>query len=320
MIQVQRRHFLLWSSALLAAPLASFAQRPREKIPTVGFLISETASDSSVRIEAMRAGYVDGRNMVVVIRTADGNYAQLPELAATLVRMKVDVLVAFGTKALFAAKTATSVIPIVDPVMVDPLASGLVGSLSRPGGNITGVAAFGRDLPVKRAELLKEAVPTISRLGLMVNPLNPSGAQARAATTRLGMDFKSFDVREAADLEKVFSAMVKAGVDSILVSTDTLFQAHANEVASLATKHRLASVGSTQYAEAGGLIGYGVNDAELFRRGAYFVHRILTGYKPGELPIEQPTRFEMVVNAKTATALGIAIPKSILIRADREIA
>ena len=160
----------------------------------------------------------------------------------------------------------------------------------------------------------------LQALGLVVNPLNPSGTQARAATSRLGMDFKSFEVREAKDFEKVFAAMAKARVDSILVSTDTLFQSHASKIASLATTHRLASVGSTQFAEAGGLIGYGVNDAELFRRGAYFVHRILTGSKPGDLPIEQPTRFEMVVNAKTATALGIAISKSILIRADREIA
>jgi putative ABC transport system substrate-binding protein len=191
---------------------------------------------------------------------------------------------------------------------------------ARTHSNIGLFNRIGRDLPVKRVELLKEAVPTIKRLGLAVNPLNPSGAQARTATSRLGMDFKSFDVREAKDFEKVFSAMAKARVDSILVSTDTLFQSHASKIASLAKTYRLASVGSTQFAEAGGLIGYGVNDAELFRRGAYFVHRILTGSKPGDLPIEQPTRFEMVVNAKTATALGIAIPKSVLIRADREIA
>lgn len=321
---VQRRHFLLGSSALLASPLTSFAQQPREKVSKVGFLISETASDSSVRIEAMRSGlrdhgYVEGKNLVLETRTADGNYARLPELAATLVQMKVDVLVAFGTKAVLAARRATSIIPIVDPVMGDPVASGLVSSLARPGGNITGLTGFDVDLPAKRVELLKEAVPTIARLGIIVNPLNPSGADARAAATRLGIDFKSFDVPEARDFEKVFAAMLKVRVDSILVSTDTLFQSRANEVASLAMRNRLPSVGSTQYAEAGGLIGYSANDAELFRREAYFVHKILMGSKPGDLPIERPTRFEMVVNAKTAKGLGIAIPKSILIRTDREI-
>jgi len=321
---VQRRHFLLGASAILASPLASFAQQPLAKISKVGFLISETSSDSSVRIEAMGAGlrdygYVEGKNLVIEIRTADGNYARLPELAAALVRMKVDVLVAFGTKAVLAAKGATSTVPIVDPVMGDPVASGLVSSLARPGGNITGLSGFGADLPAKRVELLKEAVPTIARLGLIVNPLNPSGADARTAAARLGIDFKLFDVPEARDFEKAFAAMLKARVDSILVSSDTLFQSRANEVASLATRNRLPSVGSTQYAEAGGLIGYSANDAELFRRGSYFVHKILMGSKPGDLPIERPTRFEMVVNAKTAKDLGVAIPKSILVRADRQI-
>ena len=264
-------------------------------------------------------GYVERKNPVIEIRTADGNYARLPELAATLVRMNVAVLVAFGQKAVLAAKHATSTIPIVDPVMGDPVASGLVSSLARPGGNITGLTGFGVDLPVKRVELLKEAIPTIARLGIIVNPLNPSGADARVAATRLGVDFRSFEVPEARDFEKVFAAMAKVHVDSILVSTDTLFQSRANEVAALAMRNRLPSVGTTQYAEAGGLIGYGANDAELFRRGAYFVHKILIGSKPGDLPIERPTRFEMVVNAKTAKALGITMPKSILIRADREI-
>jgi putative tryptophan/tyrosine transport system substrate-binding protein len=328
MNQVQRRRVLFASGAVLAAPLAAFAKQPQGKIPTVGFLISETVPGTSSRIDAIRDGlrqhgYVEGRNIVVEIRAADGDYERLPELASALVRMKVDVLVAFGAKAVSAARSATTTIPIVDPVMGNPVASGFASSLARPGGNITGLAAFGVDLPVKRVEILKEAVPRIERLAGIMNPVNPYRPAARegtqAAAMRLRVDLKWFEVRDPKDFDKVFSAAVDARVDSVVVSTDTLFRSRAMEVAALAVKYRLPSIGSKEYAEAGGLIGYGVNDAELFRRGAYFVDRIIKGAKPGDLPIEQPTRFEMVVNAKTAKALGIALPKSILIRADREI-
>ena len=324
----QGRRFLLVSGVLLGAPLAPFAQQPQAKVPRVAFLISETIPGTSSRIEAMRAGlrdhgYVEDKNVVVEIWAADGDYERLADLAAAAVRNKVDVMVAFGTKAVSAAKRATTTIPIVDPVMGDPVAYGLASSLARPEGNVTGLAAFGDVLHVKRVELLKELVPRIVRLAFILNPANPSAAVAgervRAAATRLSLDFKPFEVRDPKDLDKVFSAIAKAGADSIVVSSDTLFRSHAKEVAALAAKYRLPSVGTNEYAEAGGLIGYGVNDAQLFRRGAYFVDKILKGAKPGDLPIERPTRFELVLNKKTARALSIKIPESILIRADREI-
>ena len=328
MLHKHRRHFLLASGALLAAPLASFAQQPQGTVPRVGFLISETVSGTSGRIEAMRAGlrdqgYSDGKNVVIDIRAADGDYDRLADLATALARSKVDVIVAFGTKAVSAASRATRTIPIVDPVMGDPVAYGLVTNLARPEANITGLASFGEDIPAKRVQLLKEFVPRIARLAVILNPANPATAimreRMRAATARLSLDYKTFEVRDARDLDKVFSSMVTVGADSIVVSSDTLFRTRDREVAALAAKYRLPSVGSIEYAEAGGLIGYGVNDAELFRRGAYFVDKLLKGSRPGDLPIERPTRFELVVNRKTAKSLGLTIPNSILIRADREI-
>lgn len=324
MTAVRRRQILLASGALLAAPLAARAQQPRARVARVGFLVSETVADSTVRIESVRAGlrergYVEGRNLAIEIRAADGDYVRLPDLAASLVRGNVDVLVAFGSKAVVAARQATTTVPIVDPVMGDPVGSGLAKSLARPGGNVTGLSGFGADLPTKRVELLKEAVQRIARLALIVNPANAPSASTRAAIGRMVPELKTFEAREAADLGALFAAMAKARVDSLLVSTDTLFQAHAGDVAALAARYRLPSVGSGGFAEAGGLLGYGVNDADLFRRGGDFVARILNGAKPAEMPIEQPTRFQLVVNLKTSRALGIAIPNSVLIRADRRI-
>jgi putative ABC transport system substrate-binding protein len=328
MEQTRRRQFLLASGAFLVAPRTSFAQPLQGKVPRVGFLISETVTGTSSRIDAMRAGlrdrgYVEGKNIRIELRAADGRYDRLPELAQSLVHDKVDVIVAFGNKAMLAATSATKIIPIVDPVLGDPVASGQAASLARPGGNVTGLSTYGADISLKRLELFKEALPPIGLLAVTINPANPSGMsvfqQLVPAAARLKVELKLFEAREAGDFDAMFAAMAKMRVDSILMSSDTLFRSNDSGLAALAVKYRLPSIGSKEYAEAGGMIGYGVNDAELFRRGADYVDRILKGAKAGDLPFERPTRFELVVNTKTAKALGVRIPESILYRADRVI-
>jgi putative ABC transport system substrate-binding protein len=325
---ITRRQFVLaLSVSALAAPLAVFAQQQRP-VPRIGLLISEPVSGTASRIEALRAGlrdrgYVEGKNIVIEIQAADGNYDRLPELAAALARLKVDVLVAFGSKAASAARHATATVPVVFISVGDPVALGYVSDLARPEGNVTGLATLSPDLAAKQLELLKEAIPRISSVAATANPANPSSHPTRQATnaaaTRLKLDLKRYEVREPKDFDTVFSAIVKARADAVLVSADTLFRSHDNELAALAAKHRLPSIGSKEYAQAGGLIGYSVDDAALFRRGAYFVERILKGARPSDLPVERATRFEVVINLKTAKALGLTIPKSLLLRADEVI-
>lgn len=313
----------------LAAPLASFAQQPQEKVPRIGFLIAETLSGQASRVEALRAGlrergYVEGKNIAIEFRLAEGNYDRLPELAAELARLKVDVLVTFGIKALVAAKGATTTIPIVIPsTSSDPVALGLVSSLARPGGNITGSTTFGPEIMAKRLELLKDAMPRITRVAVLVNPANssfgPTFQQMDITAKALKLSLQPFEVRAPGEFDSVFAAMAKGRVDAIVVQDDTMFAVNAKAIADLVAKKRLPSVGSKGFAEAGGTIGYGGIDADLYRRGAYFVDRILKGAKPGDLPIEQATRLELVINMKTAKALGIKIPQSILLRADKVI-
>ncbi len=315
--------------ALFAAPLAAFAQQPQEKVPRIGFLIAETLSGQASRVEALRAGlrdrgYVEGKNIAIEFRLAEGNYDRLPELAAELARLKVDVLVTFGIKALVAAKAATTTIPIVIPATSsDPVALGLVSSLARPGGNLTGSAMFGPETAAKLVELFKEAVPRITRVAVLLNPANAARGlilQAMRATAEsVRLELQPFEVRGPKEFGRTFSAMAKGRVDALVVSQDTLFGANAKGIADLAARQRLPSAGNKEFAEAGGLIGNGASNADLYRRGAYFVDRILKGAKPADLPVEGPTRFELVINMKTAKALGITFPESILIRADKVI-
>jgi putative ABC transport system substrate-binding protein len=325
---MKRRHFFLGSVALLAAPLAVLAQQG--KIPRIGFLISETLSGQANRnrIEALRAGlrelgYVEGKNIVIEFRSADGNYERLSELAAELVRLKVDVLVAFGSKAVLAAKGATATIPIVVPSGGDPVAMGLVSSLARPGGNITGATAFTQEITAKRLGLLKEAVPGIARVGMLINSANPASRlafEAAFATAKsLKLEWLAFEIRSPKEFGSAFAAMTKGRVNALVVSTDTLFGASYEELANLAARQRLPAVGAKEFAELGGLIGYGADSVALYRRAAYFVDRILKGAKPADLPVERPTRFELVINLKTAKALGIKIPQALLLRADQVI-
>lgn len=321
---IDRRQFVLAVVVTaLVAPLVSLAQQP--KVPRVGILISETVSGQASRVDALRAGlrdhgYIEGKNIAIEIRSADGNYDRLPELAAELTRLKVDVIVAVGTKAVLAAMHATTTIPIVDPVMSDPVALGLSNSLARPGGNVTGSAGFGPEAYAKRLQFLKEAVPGITRVGVLVNPANTASAMQveamRAAAKALNLRLQVLELRAASEFESGFAAMARERIEGIMVATDTLFRANYNEIADLAGKQKLPSTGTKEFAAAGGLIGYGVDDAAMYRHAAYFVDRILKGAKPDELPIEQATKLELVLNLKTAKALGIAIPQSLFVRAD----
>lgn len=321
-----RRSFVALIGSVLAAPRVVLAQAAA-KVPRIGFLISETLAGQASRLEALRAGlrelgYVEGKNIVLEFRPADGNYDRLPALAAELVGLKVEVLVAFGAKAGVAAKGASTAIPIVVPSITDPVSLGVVSSLSRPGGNITGISNFA-EIPAKQLEILKEAVPRIARVGVLVNSANisrPTQTEAMRATAKsLKLELQYFDMRSPKEFGGAFAAMAKGRMNALWVSGDTLFQAHWKEIAALAEKYRLPAVGRLEFADAGGMIGYGVDDAAQFRRAAYFVDRILKGARPDQLPIERATRIELAINAKTAKALGIKIPAPLLVRADRVI-
>ena len=324
----RRQLLVLLSAGALVVPGPSFAQSQQQKIPKIGFLISETLSGQAGRIAALRAGlrdfgYVEGKNITIETRSADGNYDRLPALAAELAGLKVELIVAFGSKAVSAAKLATTTIPIVDPVMGDPVAFGLSGSLARPTGNITGSSQFGPEVAAKRVQFLKEAVPSIKRVAVLINPANASSAMQveaiRVAANALKLELLVVDVRSAKEFGEIFSAMAQEHIDAVVVATDTLFRANAIEVANLVAKQRLPSIGPKEFAAVGGLIGFGADDAGLYRHAAYFVDKILKGAKPGDLPIELPTKFQLVINLKTAKALGLTIPQSLLLRADEVI-
>jgi putative ABC transport system substrate-binding protein len=322
---IARRQFVLaLGVSALAAPRALFAQQSA-KVPRVGFLMSETLSAQASRIEALRAGlfergYVEGKNISIEIRSADGNYDRLPALAAELAGLKVDVIVAFGAKAVSAAKGATTTIPIVVPAIGDPVATGLSGSLARPGGNITGSAQFTPEVGAKRVEFLKEAVPRVTRVAALINPANagsPLQVQAMHATAdALKIELKVLQAQNPSEIRQALSTIKQGRTDAVVVSTDTLFRANDIEIAGFAIKERLPSSGPKEFAAAGGLIGYGADAVDLYRHAAYFVDRILKGAKPDDLPIERATKLDLVINLKTAKALGITIPQSLLVRAD----
>ncbi len=314
--------------SVLAAPLSSFAQQ-KGKVWRIGFLGSATASGTAPRVDALRAGlrdlgYVEGKNLVIEFRSAEEKYERLSDLAAELVRLKVDIIVTAGTAGILAAKSATTTIPIVMAQSADPVALGLVASLARPGGNVTGMASFGPEVTAKRLELLKDAFPRTRQVAVLLNPDNRGNIKlafpAMEATAKsLKLELQQFGVRGSGEFESAFAAMAKRRVDAVVSTDDGVLVANAGVIANLATKIRLPSVGSIELAEAGGLMAYGANRRDLFRRSAYFVDRILKGAKPADLPVEQATRFETVLNLKTAKALGLQFPPAVLARADRVI-
>ena len=313
---------------ILAAPLATHAEQAA-KVYRIGILPPGPISPRMHLWEAFRQGlrelgYVEGHNIALVIRSPEQGPEQLPDLAAELVRLKVDVIVTAGTVGAQAAQQATRTIPIVMALSADPVETGLVSSLARPGGNTTGLSLISRELSGKRLELLRAVVPRVSRIAVLFDPTDPGGAvqmrETEAAARALGVQLQRLDVRGPGDFEKAFQAATRGRAGALLVFDAALTFSYRTQIVALASKSRLpAMYGLTGLAEAGGLMSYGANIVDMYRRAAVYVDKILKGAKPADLPVEQPTRFELVINMKTAKTLGLTFPQSILIRADQVI-
>jgi ABC-type uncharacterized transport system substrate-binding protein len=317
------------SVSFILAALAVEAQQPG-KVYRVGILTDKALDPAEARLwQAFRLGlrelgWIEGGNILIEFRGAEGNYARLPELAADLVRLKVDLIVARSSQFVQPAKAATSSIPIVFLVHADPEGTGHVASLARPGGNITGLANLQTDLAPKELELLISAVPVAKRIAVLWNPDTPSHIPGLKAVEEAGhtlrVQLQAVGARTGAELAGAFSAMARARAQAVLVIGSPVFIAERQRVAQLAITHRLPTMLQTKEAvEAGGLMSYGPNFEDLYRRGAVYVDKILKGAKPADLPVEQATKFELVINLKTAKALGLTIPPSVLGRADQVI-
>jgi putative ABC transport system substrate-binding protein len=323
---MQRRDFMLGlGSAAIALPLPVFAQQ-KSGLARVGFLGSESPSEYARNVEALRAGlgalgYVEGKNLAIEFRWAEGRYDRLPALAAELAGSKVDVIVTHGTPGTFAAKRATATIPIVMASSGDAVGTGLISSLSRPDGNITGMTLLLPELSAKRLELLKQVAPGLARVGSLFNPLNPAYATDIAKTDEaaklLKVQVQRFGARRPQEFDAAFAAMNKARVEAVLVHQDGMLNANPGAIANLARRFRMLSAGFEEFGEAGGLIGYGVSFPRMYQRAATYVDKLLKGAKVRDLPVEQPTEFNLVVNLKTAAALDIKLPALLLQRADR---
>ena len=313
---------------LLAAPLPAAGQQPG-KVYRIGMLETIAASLNSANLQAFHEGlaalgYVEGQNLAIDYRSADGRTERFPGLAEELVRLKVDLIVTRRTPAALAAKKATGTIPIVMAVSGDPVGVGLVPNLARPGGNVTGMSSVITELAGKRMQLLREALPTFSRVALLWNPTNPAATndyrEAQAGARALGVVSYSLEVRKREDLGPAFEAASKQRADGVAVIMDGLTQNHLTEIVDLARRHRIPDVyASREFVEGGGLMSYGVSYPDLYRRAATYVGKIFKGARPGDLPIEQPTKFELVINLKTAKTLSLTIPPSVLLQADRII-
>jgi putative ABC transport system substrate-binding protein len=325
---MKRRDFITLLGGAAAWPLAARAQQAGKRY-MVGIL---SAGGSSVQAALNAAfsdglrewGWVEGKNVVFENRNAENQLERLPELAADLIRLKVDVIVAAGTLAPLAAKQATATIPIVMTTAGDPLGSGLVASLARPGGNVTGMSLMVPDLGAKRLELLKELLPRLSRVAVLWNAANPYSAlvykETQAGGRTLGIDVQSLDVRGPDDFDGAFEAARRLRPDALITVEDPLTASYRKHIADFAAGQQLPSLhGIREFVAAGGLISYGANLADLSRRAAYYVDKIFKGAKPADLPVQQPTKFEMVINAQTARMLGLTVPPTLLARADEVI-
>jgi len=319
-----RKVLALIVTLALAASARAVAAQPAGKVARIGYL--EPGSLAAHPREAFEQGlrelgYVEGQNLVIEYRAAEGKGERLPALAAELVRLKVDVIFAVSPPAIRAAMTATRTTPIVFAGAADPVASGFVASLARPGGNATGFTLLGSELSGKRLELLREAVPAVAKVAVLWNPDNPA-ARAMVKDTEAGaralrLELQPLGVRTPAELEGAFSAMVRERAGAFLVVPDPMLHSHKKRLVDLAAKARLPGIYyAKDYVEAGGLMAYGASFPDLFRRTATLVDKILRGARPGDLPVEQPTKFELVINLKTAKALGLTIPPLVLARAD----
>jgi putative ABC transport system substrate-binding protein len=314
---------------LLVAPLAAEAQSAG-KVPRIGLLIPGSASDFSSRIEAFRQGmrelgYIEGQNLAIEYRWTEGKSERLPGLAAELVRLNVDVMLTGSTPGALAAKEATQTIPVVIWSMGDAVGRGVVASLARPGGNITGLSfAYDEAFSGKWVELLKEAVPRLSRVAVLWDPTNRSAAAQvigiQSAALALGLMLQFLELRDPNALEHAFAAMSWDRAEALIVTPDPPAFAQRTQIAALAAKSRLPTMhGLREYVDAGGLMSYGASDTDMFRRAATYVDKILKGAKPADLPVEQPMKFELVINLKTAEALGLTIPPTLLLQADEVI-
>jgi len=326
---MDRRAFIaLVGGSILAAPLATEAQ-PAGKVPRIGFLGATSAFTEKGRIEAFRQGlhelgYVAGENIVIEWRWAEGEFDRLPVLATELVRLSVEIIVTGGSTSTGAAKKVTTTIPIVMAQTNDPVGSGFVASLARPGGNVTGLSNFARELSGKRLELLKAVVPKLSRVAVFGDSTTPGNAQAlretELAARALKVQLQYLDILGPKGIETAFREASKGRADAVIVLVAPALVSQRRQMAELAVKNRLpAAYGAEEFVEHGGLMSYGVSVSDLYRRAATYVDKILKGAKPGDLPIEEPTKFELVINLKTAKALGLTIPQSVLGRADQVI-
>jgi putative tryptophan/tyrosine transport system substrate-binding protein len=322
---MQRRQFIaLLGSAAAAWPLASHAQQPG-KMWRIGYIAHSYVRGLDALLSGLRElGYVEGQNIIIERRYAEGKAERFREFAEEMVRLKADIIIVITTPAALAAKNATTTIPIVFPTAIDPAGTGLISSLPRPGGNVTGGAILFAELSAKRLELLKEVVPRLSRTAVVWNAANPANALAwretQGAARALGVALQSRDVKDPKDFEGAFAMMGQERPDALLVLEDALTLQYLNEIVDFAAQKRLPSMfAEKEGVERGGLMSYGPSLSEMMRRGATYVDKILKGAKPGDLPVEQATKFELAINLKTARALGLSIPTALLATADEVI-
>jgi ABC-type uncharacterized transport system substrate-binding protein len=324
---VRRRQFITLLGGAAAWPLAARAQQPG-KLPTIGFLGSGTPAVQSHWVAAFvkrlrELGWIDGRNIAIEYRWAEGSSNRAAELATEFILLKVDVIVTYATPMVAAAKQATSVIPIVFAAAADPLGTGLVASLARPGGNVTGLSVQNTDLAGKHLELLRDLIPGLRRLAIMVNVGNSASVlemrEVQAAARTIGLEVATIEIRRAEDIAPAFEQL-KGRADALYVCVDTVLFAHRIRINTLALSARLPTMlGNREYVEAGGLMSYGANFPDLFRRAGDYVDKILRGMKPADIPVEQPTKFDLVLNLTTAKALGLDVPTTLIARADEVI-
>jgi putative tryptophan/tyrosine transport system substrate-binding protein len=327
---VRRREFIILLASATAWPRAAHAQQQAGKVPRIGFLGVTSPSDRPSLLAAFRQGlrelgWVEGQNIVIDYRFAEDRLDRLPDLAAELVRLKVDIIVSVGTQGVTAAKNATETIPIVMIGVRDPVGTGLIASLARPGGNVTGVSgSAGLEIVIKQLELLKETVPKAHRVAILSNPANAyhqlAIREVSVAAGSLGVQLQLLEARGPNEFDGAFAVMAKERVGALLVVSDVIFNNHRTRLADLAARSRLpAAYGVRESVEAGGLMSYGTSFLDLHRRSAAYVDKILKGAKPADLPVEQPTKFELVINLKTAKALGLTVPPTLLARVDEVI-
>jgi len=323
----RRKLVIALGAGVLAPQVTSFAHQPPLKIHRIGVLGVASATTYARQVDALRAGlrelgYVEGKNLEIEFRWADGKVDQLPRLAAELMRTNPDIVLTSGPGNRI-AKQATNTIPIVMAVSSDAIATGLVASLAHPGGNITGSTFFITELAAKRIELLKDAFPRITQVAVFAQPENPSSnitlQSMKAAARSVNVTLHEFPVRGLNDFDGAFAAMAKSRMGALALQELAIVLAHHKTIADLAAKQRLPVIGNSEFAELGGLMSYGANLLELWHRVGYFVDKIVKGTRPGVIPVEQPTRFDLVINMKTAKTLGIEIPNSILVQATKVI-